>query len=350
MAKPMGIVSYINTMNRLYGSEQQVASLPYGTSGTYGASEELSPMPNIQDLIREEGVQVGPQVKDGGRIYDTRKYFKPGGLVEPGVTHYGTNPMTGSPAQQARNIKAQKETWNKIAEAMLKADTTGDFEYLMDSPEKVKKALKQDPTRKKIIRHKKGMMDGAMRNAWRTLSTNEDGLRYIANKYKMDVDRVLDIMEETKDFSDESRILTWREQSLAKSSKIRSQFAKGEKWMMDNGYRFDDPAKFKSAYIKRFGRGNAFIKAMKNGTTSFFTPKFNSEFMGYKTTVGSTSKLNKVLGDNIFSSVIYNMNPKVKKEILGEFKRALTGDVPTVKYQARKILTQSPLLKKFGLD
>ena len=23
----------------------------------------------------------------GGRVYDTRKYFKPGGLVEPGVTH-----------------------------------------------------------------------------------------------------------------------------------------------------------------------------------------------------------------------------------------------------------------------
>jgi len=142
MAKPMGIVSYINKMNRLYGSEQQVASLPYGSSQTYGAPEELSPIPNWRDLIREEGVQVGPQVKAprskqqvaglsesfpgtftsyndavsggfqgtmeewiqqqsipqidrpftgkaGGPVYNTRKYFKPGGLVEPGVTHYG---------------------------------------------------------------------------------------------------------------------------------------------------------------------------------------------------------------------------------------------------------------------
>jgi len=58
--------------------------LPYGTQGTYDAPE-TTPMPNWRDLIREEGVQVGPQVKDGGRIYDTRKYFKPGGLVEPRV-------------------------------------------------------------------------------------------------------------------------------------------------------------------------------------------------------------------------------------------------------------------------
>ena len=302
---------------------------------------------SLDDEIRigKEDWMERQRVAAGGRIG-----LQSGQLVQPGPGRQG---YAGEPwriKQQAGNIKAQKATWDKIGDAMWKANETGDFEYLMNNPELQTNIQKQDPTRKKIIRHKKGMMDGAMRNAWRTLSTNEDGLRYIANKYKMDVDRVLDIMEETKDFSDESRILTWREQSLAKSSKIRSQFAKGEKWMMDNGYRFDDPAKFKSAYIKRFGRGNAFIKAMKNGTTSFFTPKFNSEFMGYKTTVGSTSKLNKVLGDNIFSSVIYNMNPKVKKEILGEFKRALTGDVPTVKYQARKILTQSPLLKKFGLD
>ena len=79
MAKPMGIVSYINTMNRLYGSEQLAAYKPYtfGTQDTYQPYDER-PMPNIQDLIREEGVQVGPQVKDGGRIYDTRKYLQGG--------------------------------------------------------------------------------------------------------------------------------------------------------------------------------------------------------------------------------------------------------------------------------
>ena len=71
--------------------KQQVAKqIPqFGIQGTYSAPEQID-MPNIQDLIREEGIQVGPQVKEGGRIYDTRKYFKPGGLVEPGVTHYAT--------------------------------------------------------------------------------------------------------------------------------------------------------------------------------------------------------------------------------------------------------------------
>ena len=132
MAKPMGIVPYINRIKQLYGSEQQVAGLQYGNQYTYGPYEEV-PMPNIQDLIREEGIQVGPQVKDGGRIgfkhggswadwmsnhsdqmtfeeylqidmdkpihpinksaggriYDTRKYFSRGQLVQPGPGRQG---------------------------------------------------------------------------------------------------------------------------------------------------------------------------------------------------------------------------------------------------------------------
>ena len=66
----MDILTYIQRMNQLYGSEQQVAKqIPqYGTQGTYGAPEEI-PMPNWRDLIREEGVQVGPQVK--APVYNT---------------------------------------------------------------------------------------------------------------------------------------------------------------------------------------------------------------------------------------------------------------------------------------
>ena len=67
------------------GFHRQVASRPFGTQESYGPPEELSPMPNIQDIIREEGIQVGPQVdKDGGRVG-----MKPGGIVEPGVMYYG---------------------------------------------------------------------------------------------------------------------------------------------------------------------------------------------------------------------------------------------------------------------
>ena len=154
----MDILSYIQRINQLYGSEQQVASLPYGTQGTYDAPEPTD-MPNWRDLIREEGVQVGPQVKDGGRIgfkhggswadwmsnhsdqmtfeeylqmdmdkpvhpinksaggriYDTRKYFKPGGLVEPGVMHYGKK-LTDTEAATKYGDFLKGKKWSKLTE------------------------------------------------------------------------------------------------------------------------------------------------------------------------------------------------------------------------------------------
>ena len=112
----MDILTYINTMNRLYGSEPLAASLP-------PTSYEEIPMPNIQDLIREEGIQVGQQVKDGGRIYDTRKYFKPGGLVEPGVTHYAkTNEEI---AAEKKNIRTWEKTFNKKIEDQVLHNNIG---------------------------------------------------------------------------------------------------------------------------------------------------------------------------------------------------------------------------------
>jgi len=296
--------------------------------------------------------------------YERRLNFRGAGLVQPGpegVRHgYQGEPWLTKQKQQAKNIKNQKATWDKIGDAMWKANETGDFEYLMNNEKLQKDIKKHDPTRKKTIKYKKGMIDGSMRQVISgskkhgkqvlPLAQNETGLRYIASQYNMDVDRVLDILEESKDFSSQSRQLTWREQILAKSSKTKSQFATGEKWMLNNAKRFDDPAKFKAAYIKRFGRGNAFIKAITNNTKAYFSSKFNFDLMGAKGLSDEGSKMTMKLGDNIFSSVIYNMNPQVRKSITNEFERALTGDVPTVKYQARKTLSQSPLLKKFGLD
>ena len=76
----MDILSYIQRINQLYGSEQQVAS--------------IKPKPGWQhapwqDYPADDDIPSVQKVAQGGRIYDTRKYFKPGGLVEPGVTHYG---------------------------------------------------------------------------------------------------------------------------------------------------------------------------------------------------------------------------------------------------------------------
>ena len=90
--------------------KQLAASLPYGTQETYGAPEQID-MPNIQDIIREEGIQVGPQVKDGGRVQ-----YKPGGLVEPGVTHYGRLGPKPEPLN-AEQLEVMKKMYKVETEA-----------------------------------------------------------------------------------------------------------------------------------------------------------------------------------------------------------------------------------------
>ena len=47
---------------------------------------------------------------------------KPGGIVEPGVMYYGKNVMSGSPAQQAENIRRTKERFNRIGNAFINKD------------------------------------------------------------------------------------------------------------------------------------------------------------------------------------------------------------------------------------
>jgi hypothetical protein len=106
----MDILEYINRMNRLYGTEplapwdkpevpwdeQQVAGLSESFPGTFTSYNDA-----VSDGFqgtREEWLQQQsiPQIErpltgaQGGRVYDTRQYFKPGGIVEPGVTHYAT--------------------------------------------------------------------------------------------------------------------------------------------------------------------------------------------------------------------------------------------------------------------
>ena len=63
----------------------------------------------------------GPRnMANGGQIIG-----KPGGVVEPGVMYYGKNVMSGSPAQQAENIRRQNESLKKISELFKKKDYTG---------------------------------------------------------------------------------------------------------------------------------------------------------------------------------------------------------------------------------
>ena len=53
-------------------------------------------------------------------------------LVQPGPGRPGYSGEPWRIKQQAKNIKAQKDTWNKIGDAMWKANETGDMEFLMN--------------------------------------------------------------------------------------------------------------------------------------------------------------------------------------------------------------------------
>ena len=124
MTKPMHMVDYINRMNQIYGNDTQVARAPRSSPGHIPfmapeLQEDINPIPNTPDLLREEGIQVGQQVKDGGRIYDTKKYLqggrvglKPGGIVEPGVMYYAKKTSgigTGVKAIDDPNVIKQAE-------------------------------------------------------------------------------------------------------------------------------------------------------------------------------------------------------------------------------------------------
>jgi len=74
-----------------------------------------------RDVVPDPSSMVpGPRnMADGGVI------GKPGGIVEPGVMYYGKNVMSGSPAQQAENIRRQKKSLKKISDLCKKKDYTG---------------------------------------------------------------------------------------------------------------------------------------------------------------------------------------------------------------------------------
>jgi hypothetical protein len=123
----MDILSYIQRINQLYGSEQQVASGKGFGSVISEEFDELSPR-------EEQYYQQGPfstredfLAAKGGSVYDTRKYFKPGGLVEPGVTHYATSPeKTGK--YKYKVVNQWGTFWSD--KPGLRGDTAGFREYI----------------------------------------------------------------------------------------------------------------------------------------------------------------------------------------------------------------------------
>ena len=112
----MDILTYINKMNRLYGSEQQVAS--------------VKPKPGWQhapwqDYPQDDDIPSVQKVAEGGRIYDTRKYFKPGGLVEPGVVNYARKDILPKVSKIGKRIEAR--TTELSPEELYKDSPKGPF-------------------------------------------------------------------------------------------------------------------------------------------------------------------------------------------------------------------------------
>ena len=79
----------------------------------------------------------------GGRIYDTRKYFKPGGLVEPGVTHYGTEDELGPYIRKQKGKHALKSYYNfSITDRSKGKYKVLESKLLEATPENLKKLKK----------------------------------------------------------------------------------------------------------------------------------------------------------------------------------------------------------------
>ena len=98
----MDILQYINRMNRLYGNDP--------TPVRYNTQQYLQ----------------------GGRVG-----MKPGGLVEPGVTHYATRGgVRGDPSDPARQFTQKKNKWDRIKTVIDEVDKTGDINILKSQTRK----------------------------------------------------------------------------------------------------------------------------------------------------------------------------------------------------------------------
>ena len=256
-------------------------------------------------------------------------------LVQPGPGRQGyqgtkkeiaaiENLKKGKEGRRLHNIAQQEKAWDVIAEAMQQADIHNDMEYLM--------ANEHSTGWRKG--YKKGMLK--YRDTLNKLQTNPYGIEYVGKKLGEKPEWVLDMIEESKEFAQGER-------TPIKDTKIKRDFAKAERWLVNNGSRYADPDKFKKAFIKRFGKNNAFISGA--GRQPAFSLNFVSEFLSDK-----PGKLSTATIDEIFKTAIYNLNPTVRDKIV----KTLTdfeGMKPMRSRGAvRDWMNSQKILVKFGLN
>jgi len=237
----------------------------------------------------------------------------------------------------------------RIAEAFQKADITDDFEYLMRDKESAKAWEKYSGKKQRV--YKKGMISTADMAYINQLEKNPADLQFIAESLGEDVDWVLDKLEERSQYVEDVK----RERLLGKSDpkykKPRNDYLKVENWLQKNAKRYANPETFEKALIKRFGTDNQFIKDMKSNKKMIASTYFSDGFKKLMLNSDPGSPVKPYHLKQLISSSLYNYNDKIKAQLTDEIKKIFTSEnLPKLRTEARKMIKNNPLFKKFGLD
>tara|TARA_R100000654_G_scaffold54095_1_gene80231 strand:+ start:1034 stop:4099 length:3066 start_codon:yes stop_codon:yes gene_type:complete len=320
--------------------EPDVPNVKFNLADT-GFEELITlPEPKPQELldIQEENRK--------GRLLDSLNTIG-GGLMDESVDFIKRENFAtkGRP----ENLITPRESLKRLAEIIQQADIDDELEYLMPTPEAQLKSAKA-LGRKQIVRHKKGKMTQSLRQDFNKLRTDENSIKIVADLLGEDVEYILDIIDEVDNFSSEAKLKAMMTGSRIKEKDTRAKFEKIEKWITSNAKKFDDPAELKKAVNKRFGSNNILNQTAKKKGVPLFTQGFTNEILGLKGFSGDTSRFSNTLLDNVYKTTIYNFNPKVRKQLTNEITKVLSGGPAKVTQEAKTLIKNNPLLKKFGFD
>jgi hypothetical protein len=137
-------------------------------------------------------------------------------------------------------------------------------------------------------------------------------------------------------------------------------YKQAENWIIKNSKRYEDPDKFKKAFIRTFGKDNHLIQTINKGalTSTPFSDWFRTSIMGtseqaMKGQVKASYSSGQL--DNIFKTAIYTNNENVRGKIIDELIKVIPEE-GVKKFPGKrtmdinKILNENPLLTKFGLN
>ena len=366
--------------------------------------------------------------------------LKPGGIVEPGVTHYA-NPG-GRPKIEIKDwtleTKANLETWmdntgstvkdyNKLPDSQKNAikygkvtgikQVAGAFGKLREGPktkefrnwlskqdpktltgDSVDDLIKQSKIKTTSTHQRSGLVNAINKIVQEkefakfkniTLGRKypsvrvdkfadaildaytKDDITKIAGKYRSDVHRVknnifgnldqlikktglseetiFDLLDDREAFQD---LEMQGERGLVVAPDKSKFYKQAENWIVKNSKRYEDPDKLKKAFTRTFGKDNHLIQIINKGTSTSipFSEWFKKNIMGALGPTYSSTQL-----DNIFKTAIYTNNENVRGKIVDELTKVIP-EGGTKKFPGKrtldinKILNESPLLKKFGLN